>query len=130
MSAEQGNAGSVRPGTVAGGIVLLVVGLTMLLDRAGVLTIEPGRLIAPFVLIGMGAAILARQRRCTVAAPETSSPGRQARHGDGTTAGLWFIGLGCWLLISQTHMFGLSFGTSWPLLLILMGTLIAIRGWR
>ena len=52
MSTEQGSVRPVRPGAVAGGIVLLVVGTAMLLDSTGVLSIEPGRLIAPFVLIG------------------------------------------------------------------------------
>ena len=127
MSAEQGSVRPVRPGAVVGGIVLLALGVAMGLESTEALSIEPGRLIAPFVLIGIGVSILSmRGRSCT---GRTVSPSH-ARRGDGSTGALWMIGIGCWLLISQTHMFGLSFGTSWPLLLILTGALIAIRGWR
>ena len=131
MSAEQGSVRRVRPGAVAAGIVLLALGVAMLLDATGTLSMEPGRLIAPFVLIGLGASILTRRRRCCAGGAESwTHQERHARRGDGSTGGLWLIGIGCWMLISQTHMFGLSFGTSWPLLLILMGALMAIRGWR
>jgi hypothetical protein len=34
------------------------------------------------------------------------------------------------MLASQTHLFGLTFGTSWPLLVILTGIMIVIRGIR
>jgi hypothetical protein len=34
------------------------------------------------------------------------------------------------MLISQMHLFGLTYGTSWPLFIILMGLMLVIRGWR
>lgn len=39
-------------------------------------------------------------------------------------------GLGCWMLASQTHLFGLTFRRSWPLLLIFVGLPVAMRGMR
>jgi len=40
------------------------------------------------------------------------------------------IGLGAWIMASQTHLFGLTFGTSWPFLVILTGLMMVIRGMR
>ena len=130
MTEEQRDRQMVRPGPVMAGIVLLVVGLAMLLDTTGVVTVQPGRLIGPFVLIAMGTLVLVGRRgACVAHATDTNRPAR-ARRASGSPAGVWLIGLGCWMLVSQTHLFGLTFATSWPLLLILMGLLIAVRGWR
>ena len=125
---EHGRGPQVRTGPIVAGAVLLAVGCALLLDTTGVWNINAGRLIGPFVLIGIGSAMLlgARSRGGGGAVSEEVQHGRQR----GPFGGVWLIGLGCWLLISQTHMFGLTFGTSWPLLLILMGALIAVRGWR
>lgn len=130
MTADQGQPPNVRPGAVAAGAVLLAVGGAMLLDTMGFVSINPGRLIGPFVLIALGTTMLLGARSCApqagmVADARTRHGGRQGMFG-----GIWLIGLGCWLLISQTGMFGLDFGTSWPLLLILMGALMVLRGWR
>ncbi|MDZ7268627.1 MAG: DUF5668 domain-containing protein [candidate division KSB1 bacterium] len=35
--------------------------------------------------------------------------------------GYWLVVIGLWLLISFFHVFGLSFGESWPLLLVAAG---------
>ena len=117
------------PGAVMAGIVLLAVGLAMLLDTTGVMSIQPGRLIGPFVLIGMGTLMLIGGRGCASHRGTLREPMLRRRDGN-RNSGVWLIGLGCWMLVSQTHLFGLSFATSWPLLLILMGLLIAARGWR
>ena len=42
-------------------------------------------------------------------------------------AGLWLVSLGAWLQIVHLHLFGLSFGNGWPLLLIVVGAGIALR---
>ena len=131
MNAEQRSVSQVRTGTVVAGAVLLAVGFAMLLDTTGVLDINAGRLIGPFVLIAIGASMLLGGRSCRGYAEDEAVPAR-IRHARRQSwfGGVWLIGLGCWLLMSQTNMFGLTFGTSWPLLLILMGALITIRGWR
>jgi hypothetical protein len=40
------------------------------------------------------------------------------------------MGIGAWMLVSQMHLFGLTYATSWPLFIILMGLMIMIRGTR
>ena len=123
----------VRPGVLAAGAVLMAVGTGMLLDSYGMVSIHPSRLIGPFVLIALGTSMLLGTRsRDGAANDDDAAVGEKVRHGrrQGFFGGTWLIGVGCWLLISQSNMFGLSFGTSWPLLLILMGALISIRGWR
>ena len=129
MTADQGHPPQIRPGSVAAGAVLLAVGAGMLLDATGVLAINPGRLIGPFVLIALGTTMLlgVRSGRRHADVVDAGNP-RGARQG--FFGGIWLIGIGCWLLVSQTGMFGLTFGTSWPLLLILMGGLMMFRGWR
>ena len=127
---DQGRGPRVHTGAVTAGAVLLAVGVAMLLDTTDVVDINAGRLIGPFVLMGIGASMLLGSYNC-LGQPEGLTP-EQARHArtTGWFGGVWLLGLGCWMLISQSHLFGLTFGTSWPLLLILLGGLIAIRGWR
>lgn len=45
-----------------------------------------------------------------------------------SVGGIWLIGVGVWMLVSQMHFFGLNFHTSWPLLVVLGGIIIVIRG--
>lgn len=35
--------------------------------------------------------------------------------------GFWWIGLGAWLYVSVNHVYGLSFGETWPVVVILWG---------
>ena len=48
----------------------------------------------------------------------------------GATSGFWLIGVGVWMLVSQLHVFGLDYGTSWPLFIILAGVIMVMRGVR
>ena len=131
MELQQEQAREVRPGALVAGGILLAIGVAMLIDPTGSLSIHPGRLIGPFVLIGIGASIVAGRHACCAADGRNwTHRQRHARRQGSSTAGLWLIGLGCWMLVSQTHLFGLTFATSWPLLLIFMGLLIATRGLR
>ena len=119
------------PAVIAGG-VLLALGAAMLLTPAEALRLEFGRLIGPFVMIAIGTTILLGGRDGAEKRPTDDATGlrRRASRRERSTGGLWMIGIGCWLLVSQTHLFGLGFRTSWPLLLIGMGLLLMIRGWR
>ena len=40
---------------------------------------------------------------------------------------MWLITLGVWLQIARLKLFGLTFRTSWPLLLIALGAGIILR---
>ena len=42
-------------------------------------------------------------------------------------SGVWLIMVGFWGLISEFHLFGFTFATSWPLLVIGAGVLIVWR---
>jgi hypothetical protein len=123
---------TMSPGAVAAGGILLALGLAMLLDTTGTLSLQPGRLIGPFVLIALGTSIVLNRRACGRASSDDPivREGRRGRRARGSTGGLWLIGLGTWMLVAQTHLFGLSYETAWPLLLVFMGLVIAIRGLR
>ena len=132
MNLEHDTARSMSPAAVGAGVVLLVLGLAMLLTPAENLRLDTGRLIGPFIMIAIGTTILLGGRGCAAHRPADVATGlrRPASRRERSSGGVWLIGIGCWLLISQTGLFGLGFSTSWPLLLIGMGLLLAIRGWR
>jgi len=135
MDTQDRSVRSFRPGAVIGGLVLLALGAALLLDQTLLLTASTGRLIGPLVLIVLGVAMTFDR-----AAFVCSIPARKPENGDvavrmpgrrrSSTGGLWLIGIGVWMLIAQNHFWGLTFETSWPLLLVFMGIMIVIRGWR
>jgi hypothetical protein len=99
---------TVRPGVVAAGLIVVTVGALMLLDTTGWVDVPLRRLIAPFVLIALGAAISLEKRG----------------------GGLWLIGIGSWMMLVQTHAFGFDSHNSWPLLVIMSGLAMLVRGLR
>ena len=48
----------MRPGAIVAGFILLGLGVAMLLDRAGLMQLHTGRLVPPLILIAMGSAIV------------------------------------------------------------------------
>jgi hypothetical protein len=134
MEMEQPSTPSFRFGAVTGGLIVLTVGAAMLLDSTGTFDIRIGRLIGPLVMIAIGASMLLKAGGggwvCGARGGD-AGPGRRGRHGRRSGfGGLWLIGIGSWMLVSQTHLFGLDFDNSWPLIVILAGVLIMIRGMR
>src|SRR5436309_8920067 len=123
----------VRPGAVAGGLILLALGVAMLLDTTGAVNIHLRHSIGPIVLIVLGTLMMLGEggvvwgRRVRDANGEVRMKVRQR---GGATGGVWLIGVGAWLLASQTHVFGLTFANSWPLFIILSGLIVVIRGIR
>jgi hypothetical protein len=123
----------LRPGAIVGGALLLVLGGTMFLDRTGVSDLPVGRIIGPASLIILGMLMLvengeflcARRARLPDGTTRTN-----ARRAGARTGGLWLLGVGCWMLVSQLHVFGLDYRTSWPLLIILSGIMMLMRGTR
>src|SRR5262245_663430 len=124
MAMTDGDRVSFRPGPLVAGFVLLGLGLTLLLNRAVDLPVRVGQLIAPSMLIGLGALVLLERGVlvCRI--------GRRSQRRGDPASGLWLIGIGVWMLISQLHLFGLSFSTSWPLFVILIGVIMVVRGVR
>jgi hypothetical protein len=41
--------------------------------------------------------------------------------------GLWLIAIGVWLQMVALHIYGFTYGSSWPLLLIILGAGILLR---
>ena len=117
-SACQDSNGGLRPGAIVGGGFLLVVGGTMFLERAGIADVSFARVIGPACLIVLGMLLL------------VGSPGMPVRRRRGLSGGLWLVGVGCWMLISHFQVLGLDYRTSWPLLVILSGIIMLVRGAR
>ena len=125
--------GGMRPGAVVGGAFLLVLGGTMFLDRSGLMDISVRHLIGPaclivlgmLMLVGNGGVVYGRREKL----PDGTIQSNLKRRG-GLTGGLWLTGVGCWMLVSQLHLFGLDYHTSWPLLIILSGIIMLVRGTR
>ena len=99
-------------GKVVAGVILMIVGLSMLVDRLD-LDVRLSEHIWPLILIAMGVARLAD----TSASRDCKSP----------RSGAWLLYIGLWGLISEFHLFGLDYRTSWPLLVIGAGAGIVWR---
>jgi hypothetical protein len=122
-----------RPGVVAAGGVLLALGVAMLLDSTGKIDIRVGQLIGPLVLIALGAAILFDKGGFVHGRRVRGEDGQlrmRVRRRGNPAGGFWLIGIGVWMMVSQMHLFGLSFNNSWPLFIILSGIMMAVRGAR
>jgi hypothetical protein len=97
-------------GTLVVGAMLVVVGLVIALDRAGVLHWSGMWSLWPLILGGIGLAKFLQ-----------SPPGEPKE-------GLVFMTLAGWLLVSDAGWFALE--DSWPLLVIALGLIIAFNGGR
>ncbi len=133
MEMQAQDVRSFRPGAIAAGVILLVLGTAMFLDTTGAVDIRLERMIAPLILITIGAtmvldrsAIVCGHRRSTI---EGDTRPRRRRRG-GATSGIWMIGMGAWMLVAQNHIFGLTYHNSWPLFIVLSGIIMVIRGVR
>jgi hypothetical protein len=123
----------MRPGAIVAGLLLVGLGVAMFVDTTDMFRVNAGRLVTPFVLIALGSIIVLDKggfaAQCGRRGEEDGQPRRIRRRG-GSFGGLWLIGVGCWMLVSQTHLFGLSYDTSWPLFIVLAGVMILVRAWR
>jgi hypothetical protein len=109
----------VNPGRVTVGLIVLAVGLLMLVDRANDFGVSATQLFPGMVLIGMGLG------RMALAQIETAAEKRS----DTLRHSLWLMTVGSWLIVNGLHLFGLTYRTSWPLLLMASGVFIVARGW-
>lgn len=92
------------------GGVLLLLGTALLLDNLEVVELGSVWKYWPFILVAIGIGKLL-------------GANNSKERGDG----LWWIFLGAWFYVSVFHVFGLTFSTSWPLLLVGIG---ASMVWR
>jgi len=90
------------------GLALIAIGTLFLLDRFGVTDVDfVIRRFWPLIVILLGVSKLLR--------------GGQA------WSALWLIAIGAWLQLTTLHVFGLTFHSSWPLLLIVLGAGMVVR---
>jgi hypothetical protein len=131
MDMESQDGRGFRPGTIAAGVILLAAGAAMYLDTTGAVDIHVGRLFAPLVLITLGTAMLDRgpmscgHRASTTVADDSV---RRRRRRGSSAGGIWLIGVGAWMLVSQNHILGLTYHNAWPLLVVLGGVIMVTRG--
>jgi hypothetical protein len=133
MDSREPSVRTFHPVAIVGGLILLGLGAALLLDRSGTVHIDAGRLIAPLVLIVMGAAMTfpGSSASCSARRRDENADDRMRyRRRRMPASGLWFIGIGIWMFVSQNHIWGLGFETSWPLFLVFMGLMMVVRGWR
>ena len=86
------------------GFIFMLLGIFFLLQNFNVIWVGSIGRHWPLILIFAGAAKLLW--------PEPQ---------DGPGSGLWLFFIGVWCYVSTLHIAGLTFGTSWPILLIAVG---------
>jgi hypothetical protein len=96
-------------GQIGVGIFLLIVGVALLLDKIDILSIGilnnvPFWKFWPVIFIAMGISRLL-----------------DAQFAHEFQKGLWMLFLGTWFLVSELHVFGLTYHNSWPILIIGIG---------
>jgi LiaF transmembrane domain len=112
---SEGDRQSSAQSRIVVGVIIIVVGLSLLADRFGDRELRFTSHMWPFVLIVIG-VVRALDGRY---APDGRSRSRRP--------GLWLIYLGVWGLITEFHLFGFNYGSSWPLLVIGAGLMIVGR---
>ncbi len=100
---------SVDRGRLAAGLVLIALGVLFTLDEFRLLDLGAVWQFWPTILIGLGLYQLLR--------PE---PGKRG-------SGLWLLLIGAWLQVNTLKALDLSYGDTWPILLILIGAAILVR---
>jgi hypothetical protein len=132
MEEQTEDVSGYRPAAVVAGVVLLGLGAAMFLDTTGTVHLHFGRMIGPLVLITMGASMTLGRSAvvCDYRGSRGDHDGRPHRRRGGATSGIWLIGIGVWMLVSQNGLFGLTFHNSWPLLIIFGGIIMVIRGFK
>ena len=86
------------------GFFLLAIGIALLLDKFDIFYIGDVWRFWPIIFIAIGLGHLLDAQGV-----------REYRKA------CWWLFMGSWFLISELHMFGLSYHNSWPILLIGMG---------
>jgi hypothetical protein len=123
----------LRSGPIAGGVILLALGVAMFLDTTGVGDTHLGRLAPAIILIALGTAMMVERGGVVVGyrdrGPDGQARMRRRQHGS-QFGGVWFIGVGAWMIASQMHVFGFNYGNSWPLFIILAGIMMIVRSAR
>ena len=102
-----GETRGVQNGSLFAGLMLILLGSLFLLDRLDVVRFaHVVRYFWPLIIVGIGVWRLLNRD---------------------VWGGLWMFMIGVWLQVSHSRLFGLSFSSSWPLLLIGIGLHVILR---
>ena len=118
-------------GSLTVGLIILSLGTLMLVDRLNYFDISVMRLFPGMVLIALGLSRIALDQ-VDPASLGGCNPGvnHRKRGRADLRQGLWLMTVGSWLIVNAVQLFGLTYGTSWPLLVIASGVFIVARGWE
>ena len=108
-----------------GALWLIALGLIFLLSHAG-LHIISGKLLVPFLLIGLG--VLSFVKRMTATGQGLENDGTEFyrwRLAHALNSSSWLVLIGVIFLLEALHI--MHWGSSWPLFLILAGVLLIVR---
>jgi hypothetical protein len=97
-------------GGVGAGLIVLALGVLMLLDRSGYGDYHLMRYFPGIALLALGLSSVTNT---------WCARGRRWSFG-----GLWLVLIGLWMIVSESEAFGLTYRTTWPLLIIGVGILI------
>jgi hypothetical protein len=128
---ETDDAPGFRFGPIVAGLIVLLLGVGMFLGTTGAVNLHFGQMVGPLVLIVMGCSMVLDRPAAFVFSRRARRGGdgeRRRRGGPGS--GIWLIGVGAWMAVSQNHIFGLTYHTSWPLFIVLSGIIMVIRGFK
>jgi hypothetical protein len=94
--------------TLGWGIILIGLGVVFLLQQLDIIAVKHVvRWYWPMILVIIGLPSLFDRKK--------------------VWSGLWLITLGAWMQVTHLRMFGLTWRTSWPLLLIAVGAGMTLR---
>jgi cell wall-active antibiotic response 4TMS protein YvqF len=98
------------PGNIVIGVMLVVTGVVIMLDRSGALTLRNHWTVWPIILGGIGLARFLQ-----------SIPGEPKQ-------GLLLMTAAVWLFLAEAGW--VSIGDSWPIVIIALGVIVALNGGR
>lgn len=105
----------IRQARVVFGLVVMLVGTLLLLDRLDWWGVQLNVPLWPWILVVLGLVRLS----------DRSTDARGCLRG--RRSAVWLLFIGAWGLLNEYRLFGLHYGHSWPILLIGAGVLIVWR---
>lgn len=112
---ERADQPRVSQARVVFGLVVMLVGTLLLLDRLDWWGVRLNLPFWPWLLIVLGVVRLS----------DRSTDARGCTRG--RRSAVWLLFMGAWGLLNEYRLFGLHYGHSWPILLIGVGALIVWR---
>src|SRR4051812_31852645 len=105
IASGTGSHDATRGTQVVVGLAIMLLGAGFLFDRMDGWHVHVSRHLWPIfpLFLGLGRLLDAPRKR---------------RRGRAIRGGMWMIYIGVWGFISEFHVFGLDYGTSWPLLIV------------